>query len=71
MHVTNVHDSMEEQDILKFVKSIENDKEKQKQKKKLQQKSRKKELFYRFKSKWVCSGICTQSVLRTAQSVKK
>lgn len=51
MHVTNVHDSMEEQDILKFVKSIENDKEKQKQKKKLQQKSRKKELFYRCKSK--------------------
>jgi hypothetical protein len=51
--VTNVHGSMEVQDILKQVESIENEKnESQKQKeKKKQDKDNEKELFYKCKSK--------------------
>ena len=57
MCVTNVHGSMKGLDIIKLVKSIENEKkEKQNRKKKIQQ-DKEKELFYRFKAKRVCSGI--------------
>lgn len=64
--VTNVHGSMEGQDVLKLVESIENEKkEKQNHKeKKTQQKNKEKELFYRCKIKCVCNGICAAKGLK-------
>ena len=54
MCVTNTHDSMEAQDILKLVESIENEKmEAQNQKKETQQTDKEKELLYRCKAKYV------------------
>ena len=57
--VTNIHGSMEGQDILKLVESIEKEKDKQKKKeKKVKQKILEKELFYKCKEKCDCIGTC-------------
>lgn len=64
--VTNVHGSMEAQDILAKVKSIEkekNEKEHQKEKKK-EQKVEEREAFYKCKSKCICNGICSAKGLK-------
>ena len=59
MCVTNVHGSIEGQDVLKLVESIEMEKKKNdNQDKKKQQKYKEKELFYRCEGKCVYSGIC-------------
>ena len=58
-HVTHVHDSIEGQNALKPIESIENEnKQMQNQKKKkTKQKDKEKELFQKCKAKCVCSGI--------------
>ena len=61
-----MHGSMEGQDVLKMVESIEKDKEvKEKEKKMLEKKKvQENELFFRCKNKCVCTGLCQAKGLK-------
>ena len=64
--ITNIHWSMEAQDILSKVESIEKEKEQKQQGQlaKKEQKEKEKELFYRCKTKCVCEGTCAAKNLK-------
>lgn len=64
--ITNVHGSMEAQDILTKVELIEKEKNKKQTEKLVKEKKKEseKELFYRCKTKCVCKGICAAKHLR-------
>ncbi|XP_066924340.1 uncharacterized protein [Clytia hemisphaerica] len=67
IRITNVHGSMEAQDILSRVEAIEKEKQKKEQQKeeKLQQKNWEKEAFFRCKKNCVCSdGECEAKGLK-------
>lgn len=58
--VTNVHGSMEAQDILSKVEAIEKEKKEKKTQKeeRHQQRNNQKELFFKCKTKCMCKGVC-------------
>ena len=64
--ITNVHGSMEGQDMLSKVESIELEKKRKVSDKeeKTRQKEEEKEVFYRCKTKCVCKGECQAKFLR-------
>ena len=64
--ITNVHGSMEGQDILSKVESIEKEKQRKVvvQYEKKQKKEEENEMFYKWKSKCVCEGVCAAKDLK-------
>ena len=71
MWVSNVYGSMEVQDILKLVQSIENEKKKKQKQTIIQQKSKERELSNSLKQNVSVVVFVQQMVFRNAQSVKE
>ena len=71
MWVSNVYGSMEVQDILKLVQSIENEKKKKQKQKFIQQKGKERELTNSLKQNVSVVVFVQQMVFRNAQSVKE
>ena len=64
--ITNVHGSMEGQDILKKVEALEKEKEKKKNDAEARkiEKEELRERFFKCKSKCICKGICKAKDLK-------
>ena len=71
MWVSNVYGSMEVQDILKLVQSIENEKKKKQKQTNIQQKDKERELSNSLKQNLSVVVFVQQMVFRNAQSVKE
>ena len=71
MWVSNVYGSMEVQDILKLVQSIENEKKKKQKQTIIQQKGKERELSNSLKQNVSVVVFVQQMVFRNAQSVKE
>lgn len=71
MWVSNVYGSMEVQDILKLVQSIENEKKKKQKQTIIQQKGKERELSNSLKQNVSVVVFVQQMVFRKAQSVKE
>ena len=71
MWVGNVYGSMEVQDILKLVQSIENEKKKKQKQTIIQQKGKERELSNSLKQNVSVVVFVQQMIFRNAQSVKE
>ena len=71
MWVSNIYGSMEVQDILKLVQSIENEKKKKQKQTIIQQKGKERELSTSLKQNVSVVVFVQQMVFRNAQSVKE